>query len=70
MYGYKMGDVSPPAHNAKLKIIYGSKMNETANLDTTSIHIHIYIHNVLYIMYMVGGYSLGGRGRVPPAPPK
>ena len=42
MCGYKIGDVSPPARSAKLKRIYGSKTNKTANLDTISIHIPIY----------------------------
>ena len=31
-YMYKMGCVSPPVHNAKLKIIYGLKMSKTADL--------------------------------------
>ena len=70
MCGYKMGDVSPPARSAKLKIIYGSKTSKTAYLDTISIQIF----TSTCIMYMVGGYSQGGRpafkgGRVPPRPP-
>ena len=39
--GYKIGGVSLPTHGVKLKIIYGSKMSKTANLDTISIHIHM-----------------------------
>ena len=34
--------VSLPACSAKLKVIYGSKISKTANLDTISIHIHMY----------------------------
>ena len=72
MCGYKMGDVAPPVHSMKLKIIYGSKTSKTTYLDTISIQI-FYIH-----MYY-GGYSQkggeGGQlsrggGKCPLSPPK
>ena len=57
MRGYKIWGVSPSVCSMKLKIIYGLKMSKTANLDTISIHIHL----LNCIMYIVGGYSQGGR---------
>ena len=56
MCGYKMENVSSPTHSSKLKIIYGSKMSKTADLDTIPIQI-FYIHMYYRYMYMVGGYS-------------
>ena len=53
-----MGYVYPPAHIAKLKVIYESKTSKTADLDTISIQI------------LIGGYSQGGGQVLPPHPPK
>ena len=65
MCGYKIHDVSPPTRSVKLKIICGSKMSKTANLDTISVHIHM----LNCIMYMVGSYTLkGGWGASAPLP--
>ena len=51
--------------HTKLKIMYGSKTNKTANLDTISIQIF----TSMCIMYLIGGYSHGGGAGAPLAPP-
>ena len=70
MCGYKMGDVSPPARSAKLKIIYGSKTSKTAYLD----YFHSnFLHPHVLCMWLVATLK-GGRwpafkgGECPPAP--
>ena len=51
-------EMSPPTRSAKLKRIYGSKMNKTANLDNISIHIPIH--------YVYGWWLLPRGGALPP----
>ena len=56
--------MSPTAHSAKLKLIYGSKMSKTAALDTLNI---LFVHAC--IACMDGGYSQGGGGASDPSCP-
>ena len=62
-----MGGVSPIAHSAKLKIIYGSKTSKTDVLGTISIQI-FYSPHVLCIWLVATLKGGGGGGGVPPPP--
>ena len=60
-----MGNVSPPAHSEKLKLIYGSKTSKTADIDA-NFHSHPHVLCIWLVATLKGG---GQHSRGPPPPP-